>query len=33
MQNSYSDNIKLFIPEIIVEYLELTSYKKGVEKQ
>jgi hypothetical protein len=30
MQDSYSELIKL-LPEIIVEYFELTSYKKGDE--
>jgi hypothetical protein len=29
MQDSYSELIKLLLPEIIVEYFELTSYKKG----
>jgi hypothetical protein len=28
MQDSYSELIKLLLPEIIVEYFELTSYKK-----
>ena len=31
MQDSYSELIKLLLPEIIVEYFELTSYKKGKE--
>ena len=31
MQDSYSELIKLLLPEIIVEYLELTTYKKGDE--
>ena len=31
MQDSYSELIKLLSPEIIVEYFELTSYKKGDE--
>jgi hypothetical protein len=31
MQDSYSELIKLLLPEIIVEYFELTSYKKGDE--
>ena len=31
MQDSYSELIKLLIPEIIVDYFELTSYKKGEE--
>lgn len=29
MRDSYSELIKLLLPEIIVEYFELTSYKKG----
>jgi hypothetical protein len=29
MQGSFSELIKLLLPEIIVEYFELTSYKKG----
>ena len=29
MQDSYSELIKLLLPEIIVEYFELTSYNKG----
>jgi hypothetical protein len=28
MQDSYSELIKLLLPEIIVDYFELTSYKK-----
>ena len=28
MQDSYSELIKLLLPEIIVEYFELTSYQK-----
>jgi hypothetical protein len=31
MQDSYSEFIKLLLPEIIVEYFELTLYKKGEE--
>ena len=31
MQDFYSEPIKLLIPEIIVDYFELTSYKKGEE--
>jgi hypothetical protein len=31
MQDSFSELIKLLLPEIIVEYSELTSYKKGEE--
>ena len=31
MQDSYSELIKLLLPVIIVEYFELTSYKKGDE--
>jgi hypothetical protein len=31
MQDSYSELIKLLLPEIIVEYFELTSYQKGEE--
>jgi len=31
MQDSYSELIKLLLPEIIVEYFELTSYKKTEE--
>jgi hypothetical protein len=31
MQDSFSELIKLLLPEIIVEYFELTSYKKGEE--
>jgi len=31
VQDSYSELIKLLLPEIIVEYFELTSYKKGDE--
>jgi hypothetical protein len=31
VQNSYSELIKLLLPDIIVEYFELTSYKKGEE--
>jgi len=31
MQDSYSELIKLLLPEIIVEYFELTSYKKEEE--
>ena len=29
MQDSYSELIKLLLPEIIIKYFELTSYKKG----
>ena len=31
MQDSYSEPIKLLIPEIIVDYFELNSYKKWEE--
>ena len=31
MQDSYSELIKLLVSEIIVEYIELTSYKKAEE--
>jgi hypothetical protein len=31
MQDSFVDLLKLLLPEIIVEYLELTCYKKGEE--
>ena len=31
MQDSFVDLLKLLLPEIIVEYFELTSYKKGEE--
>jgi hypothetical protein len=31
MQDSYSELIKLLVPEIIVDYFELTSYKKAEE--
>jgi hypothetical protein len=31
MQDSYSELIKLLLPEIIVEYFVLVSYKKGAE--
>jgi hypothetical protein len=31
MQYSYSELIKLLLSEIIVEYFELNSYKKGEE--
>jgi hypothetical protein len=31
MQHSYSNLIKLILPKIIVDYFELTSYKKGKE--
>jgi hypothetical protein len=31
MQDSFSELIKLLLPEIIAEYFELTSYKKGEE--
>ena len=31
MQDSYSEFIKLIVPEIIVEYFKLISYKKGEE--
>lgn len=31
MQDSYSERIKLLLPEIIVNYFELTSCKKGEE--
>jgi hypothetical protein len=29
MQDSYVELLKLLLPEIIVDYFELTSYKKG----
>ncbi|MGO4906005.1 hypothetical protein [Flavobacterium sp. W20_MBD1_R3] len=32
MQDSYSELIKIVIPEIIVDYFDLTSYKKAEEK-
>jgi hypothetical protein len=32
MQDSHSELIKLLLPEIIVEYFELTSYKKKEKK-
>ena len=31
MQDSLVDILKLLLPEIIVDYFELTSYKKGEE--
>jgi hypothetical protein len=31
MQDSYCELIKLLLPEMIVEYFELTSYKKREE--
>ncbi|WP_369801758.1 hypothetical protein [Flavobacterium sp. LM4] len=31
MQDSFVDLLKLLLPEIIVEYFELTSYEKGDE--
>ena len=31
MQDSFSELIKLLLPEIIVEYFELTSYQKEEE--
>jgi hypothetical protein len=31
LQDSFSELVKLLLPEIIVEYFELTSYKKGEE--
>ncbi len=31
MQDSFGELLKLLLPEIIVEYFELTSYKKGEE--
>ena len=31
MQDSFSELIKLLLPEIIVEYFELNSYQKGEE--
>ena len=31
MQDSFSELIKLLLPEIIVEYFELTSYQKEQE--
>jgi hypothetical protein len=31
MQDSFVDLLKLLLPEIIVEYFELTCYKKGEE--
>jgi hypothetical protein len=31
MQDSFSELTKLLLPEIIVDYSELTSYKKGEE--
>ena len=31
MQDSFSELLKLLLPEIIVEYFELTSYQKGEE--
>jgi hypothetical protein len=31
MQDSYSELIKLLVPEIIVDYFGLTSYKKAAE--
>ena len=32
MQDSFVDLLKLLLPEIIVDYFELTSYKRGEEK-
>ncbi|MDI6051355.1 hypothetical protein QLS31_16135 [Flavobacterium sp. XS2P24] len=32
MQDSFIDILKLLLPEIIVEYFELTSYEKGEER-
>ena len=29
MQDSFSELLKLLLPEIIVDYFELTSYKKA----
>lgn len=29
MQDSFVELLKLLLPEIIVDYFELTSYKKG----
>ncbi len=29
MQDSFSELIKLLLPEIVVDYFELTSYKKA----
>jgi hypothetical protein len=31
MQDTFRDLLKLLLSEIIVEYFELTSYKKGEE--
>jgi len=31
MQDSFSELIKLLLPELIVDYFELTSYKKAEE--
>jgi transposase len=31
MQDSFTDLLKLLLPEIIVDYFELTSYEKGDE--
>ena len=31
MQDSFVELLKLLLPEIIVDYFELTSYKKGEE--
>jgi hypothetical protein len=31
MQDSFVDLLKLLLPEIIVEYFELTSYKKEMK--
>ena len=31
MQDSYSELIKLLLPEIILDYFEVTSYEKGEE--
>ncbi|WP_235889660.1 ISAon1 family transposase N-terminal region protein [Flavobacterium restrictum] len=31
MQDSFTDLLKLLLPEIIVDYFELTSYEKGEE--
>jgi hypothetical protein len=31
MQDSFSELIKLLLPEIVVDYFELTSYEKGEE--
>ena len=31
MQDSFGDLLKLLLPEIIVDYFEISSYKKGDE--